>query len=404
MNLLVVGNGFDIAHDLSTRYSDFLDFMTLYISRNYQNWQYWGSINWNDEFRWYKHYGYILRDLHSKAIQNAKITKLMEKYEEKFKLIVNENDSLKNFYENNIFRYCLYVYAYKQSFDKEFNWIDIENEIFKLLTELHSKVFDKKSFKHVFLKIPNRQYNDELTAIEFFFPTVNTALKNKNIPQEFFRKEVFHHLFNELENFSLLLKNYLRIVNEDFQENPNKIFKINNGKSLFIDNVLSFNYTDTFRIYTPKAEVHFVNGSLEDNKIILGVENLFPETDDTYIEDDIQFFFKNVQRIFYDFTYKYKNWFEVLDIDPETRREKYFKLKTNVYILGHSLTSSDKYILTDLIMNADNVTVYYFNQKDKWDKTTNLYRLLGDRLFSQHMNNPKAQPNISLVDQQNLML
>ena len=104
------------------------------------------------------------------------------------------------------------------------------------------------------------------------------------------------------------------------------------------------------------------------------------------------------------FKYKYKNWFEVLDIDPETRREKYFKLKTNVYILGHSLTSSDKYILTDLIMNADNVTVYYFNQKDKWDKTTNLYRLLGDRLFSQHMNNPKAQPNISLVDQQNLML
>ncbi len=50
MNLLVVGNGFDIAHDLPTRYSDFLDFMTLYISRNYQNWQYWGSINWNDEF------------------------------------------------------------------------------------------------------------------------------------------------------------------------------------------------------------------------------------------------------------------------------------------------------------------------------------------------------------------
>lgn len=44
MNLLVVGNGFDLAHDLPTRYSDFLDFMTSYISRNCQNWQYWGKF------------------------------------------------------------------------------------------------------------------------------------------------------------------------------------------------------------------------------------------------------------------------------------------------------------------------------------------------------------------------
>ena len=84
MNLLVVGNGFDLAHDLPTRYSDFLDFMTLYVSRNYQNWQYWGTTNWNDEFKWYKHYGYILRDLNARAIQNTKINKLMAKYEDKF--------------------------------------------------------------------------------------------------------------------------------------------------------------------------------------------------------------------------------------------------------------------------------------------------------------------------------
>ena len=42
MNLLVIGNGFDLAHGLPTRYSDFLDFMALSINKVY-DWRFhWG--------------------------------------------------------------------------------------------------------------------------------------------------------------------------------------------------------------------------------------------------------------------------------------------------------------------------------------------------------------------------
>ena len=123
-----------LAHELPTRYSDFLDFMKLYIIKNYNNWKYWGTTDWADESSWYEYYGSVLQEVHSKAVKNPQVNNLIEKYGEKFKSAI-ENKSLGSFYENSFFRYCLYVYSYKQSFDKEFNWIDIENEILKLLIE-----------------------------------------------------------------------------------------------------------------------------------------------------------------------------------------------------------------------------------------------------------------------------
>ena len=65
---------------------------------------------------------------------------------------------------------------------------------------------------------------------------------------------------------------------------------------------------------------------------------------------------------------------------------------------------SDKYILNDIIKNADSVTIYYYNQKDKYNKIANLYQLLGDEFFSEHVNNPSVKPNISLINQDSLMI
>lgn len=91
MNLLVVGNGFVLAHNLATRYSDFLN------------------------------YGAVLQEINSKAVKNTPFNNLIEKYGEKFKSVIEKHNSLNCFYENSFFRYFLYVYSYKQSFDKEFN-------------------------------------------------------------------------------------------------------------------------------------------------------------------------------------------------------------------------------------------------------------------------------------------
>ena len=373
-----------LAHELPTRYSDFLDFMKLYIIKNYNNWKYWGTTDWADESSWYEYYGSVLQEVHSKAVKNPQVNNLIEKYGEKFKSAI-ENKSLGSFYENSFFRYCLYVYSYKQSFDKEFNWIDIENEILKLLMGLQSKKFTKDNLKSLTILIPNRDFDDKLTTREIFFPTVNRALKSREIPPEQFRKNFFNSLFKALEDFSLLLKIYLKIVIDNFQSSPKKIFNINTGDSnaIFIDNVLSFNYTDTADLYVPRVECrYFINGNLKDDKIILGVENPFSVDDSDYIHDNIHFFFKNVQRVLYDFSYDYKACFQ----DPErtingVNDPNHIKPQAHIYIIGHSLAVSDKYILNDIIKNADSVTIYYYNQKDKYDKIANLYQLLGDDFF-----------------------
>ena len=230
-------------HYIELRYSDFLDFTTLHISKNYNNWQYWGTKNWTDELSWYPSYGEVLHEVHSKAVKNSQVNNLIEKYGEKFKSAI-ENKSLGCFYKNSFFRYCLYVYSYKQSFDKEFNWIDIENEILRLLIELQSKKFTKDNLKSLTILIPHRDFDGELTTRQIFFPTVNRALKSKEIPPEQFRKNFFTSLFKELEEFSLLLKIYLKIVTDSFQNNQKKIFNINTSDSnaIFINNVLSFNH------------------------------------------------------------------------------------------------------------------------------------------------------------------
>ena len=216
-------------------------------------------------------YSAILDRVSRKAAKNSKVLALFNKNEEAFKSTLSNEDLLKRFYANSILRYCLYVYAYKQSFDREFNWIDIENELLKLLTELHSENFSQGKIDQISITLPRCNSVGTLVKENFYISTVVQEWKTKNIPSKFVRQEVFKYLFKELEDFSLMLKLYLQLVRDDFysSETP-KVFQINSqdfDSGIFVDSVLSFNYTDTVKIYMPEAPIYFVNGSLEDKKI-----------------------------------------------------------------------------------------------------------------------------------------
>lgn len=409
MNILVIGNGFDLAHEMPTRYSDFLDFMTLYIIKNYPEWKGWGGDPSVDEFSPRKYYNSTLLKISEKIPRDSKIRIFFNKYEEKFKSQINEHESLNTFYWNTFLRYCLNCYDYRLSFNSEFNWIDIENEIYTFLIELQKQKFSEDTLENLSIMMPQMHGISKRVIVPFFISNVYYYLNSKDIPQESLKKEIFRYLFGELENFSLLLKIYLKIVSEDFQENPQQKFKINfkddsggyNG--IFIDKILSFNYTNTSEIYVSPESINFINGSLEENNIILGIEN--PESAENNSNDSITFFFKNVQRVLYNFYYSYKNWFGYNDSKIEKVNNKnIINNGKQIYIIGHSLSSSDKYILTDLMMNANKVTIYYYSPKDREDKISNLYKILGDQKFSQHVNNETATPYIKLVNQSEITI
>ena len=133
LNILVVGNGFDLAHGLLTRYSDFLDFITLYITKYHDGWNCWGLVADNDsdddklEKRRWSFYHVVLENLKSNVSAQAK--QLFEKYCDDFHALITNEKSLKNFQCNSFLRYCLHEYSYKKTLNGDFNWIDIEDEI-----------------------------------------------------------------------------------------------------------------------------------------------------------------------------------------------------------------------------------------------------------------------------------
>ena len=55
---------------------------------------------------------------------------------------------------------------------------------------------------------------------------------------------------------------------------------------------------------------------------------------------------------------------------------------------------------------SNSVVIYYYNDEDKLNKnkTTNLYKILGDKKFSQYVNNRSGKPHITLKSQKEIEL
>ena len=193
MNILVVGNGFDLAHDLPTRYSDFLDFMTLYITKNYPDWQAWGGDSSSNDFSLRKYYNSTILKVSEKITKNSKVRIFFNDYEEKFKSQINRQESLKEFYWNTFLRYCIGYYSYKLAFNSEFNWIDIENEIFKFLTELQKQTFSDENLEKLSIMMPRMSDSGTREIVPFFISNVYNHLHSKDIPPESLRKEIFRY-------------------------------------------------------------------------------------------------------------------------------------------------------------------------------------------------------------------
>ena len=407
LNLLVIGNGFDLAHGLPTRYSDFLDFLTLCL----KEWHDWRNISgWPVDSSPYKNDAWVLDDLIQEITPNDNVVEIFNENREDIEKVLKKGGKLSFAYENTWVRYCLYIYAYKKSFSNEFQWIDIEEEILHFISHIQSQSYYKSPMLQLSMNLPYYR-QDNFTYIQFDARNINNKIKKTGPPQELLKRTIFERLFQELEQFAELLRFYLSFVMQQFDKHKKSVYKINSSEhdSIVIDRVISFNYTNTAKLcYTGIDDVHYINGDGQNDnqKIILGIEN--PSIDKTadYCKDNVNLFFKNVQRILYDYDYTYNEWLRKY-AETKTSRiandgETFYGV--NVHIIGHSLAISDQHILRDVIMGANTVCIYYYNEQDKQNKITNLYRLLGDEDFSKHVNQYKAEPSIKFINQRNIMI
>ena len=229
MNLVVIGNGFDLAHGLPTKYSDFLDFMTLCIKKFYPNYINWGRHADSDDKTYQIDVCSITEILSSlQTDRNIPVENLLNNCDDeklKNELMVN---TPKSFIHNQFLRYFICIYAYKKQLTNNFNWIDIEDEIEKLLIPIlktYSPEIDREDILAVDVPIfVDNKHEREI----FYFPELSKIIKtNKAIPNEKIKSEIFMLLFKELEQFDLLLKFYLSLIQNDFLTNGKKIFNIN---------------------------------------------------------------------------------------------------------------------------------------------------------------------------------
>ncbi len=327
--LIIIGNGFDLAHGLKTRYSDFmLDYLRgALIEANSGNLS--RSFIYKDELIRIKGEDRI------NSLPNNTLSGIIEQ-----KTVA---DFLKAMRDYRFYHVSLSGFMEKLiSHNTEFNWVDIENlfhkELLRVLSDYHS------DFKREDAKIKLKELNEEM---EF--------LKVKLV--EYFSKIELKFNWN---------------CNTPDSMNMLGVFKIGAAKKSVryphyneaIDTrVLNFNYTNIANHYCKELESEYsiheihLHGQLNDvESIVFGfgdeVHSSYQEMEDL----DENLFFEHIKSFKYLQNEHYQDLMDFLEND-----------KFEVFVMGHSLGLSDRTML-QAIFNSDNlekVQLFYYEKDGK---------------------------------------
>lgn len=391
MNIFIIGNGFDLAHGLPTKYKDFLSYVQV-INQSSTSQSALCSLIGNSAF---------------KSLSESVQTFIKKKYMNIEKL---KESSLSNIFVYTKDKYTQEIldksranfwFDYFNSLDtliKE-NWIDFEKEIADVI-----KIIDSYYKKCLVEGIPkNELYNLPLLLRKLFIKNqqgepLNRMIDEKHYTQifQFDFKLIIKQLNNDLQNLIRCLEIYL----EDCVKNIKITALSSNIYYHDFNRVLSFNYTNTFqRIYENKYNVEYdyihgkakIDNFLECN-IVLGIDEYLDEDAKNKDVSLIQFK-KYYQRIHKKTGCKYKDWLKEI----KSKKDK----KHDVYIFGHSLDVTDKDILNEIIM-CDNVytTIFYLNTEVYGTQISNLVNVIGqDNLIQKVYGESKS---IEFIQQQDM--
>lgn len=348
INILVTGNGFDIAHGLKTSYSEFINFcesvVEIILVKGVES----DFILSEKELKSYKK---ILEGkINNKEIENKII--------DFFNSTTIEHTLKKDLAQKCKDNYWLkYIRQNKESLGN--HWCELEYIIQKHIDALAfwSNNPDKTDAEIQY-------YKDEkfLSYVYEIYIQDNQDEHNKTI------ENVKENMLNSLKDLSYILEIYLcDFLNENDQ--PLDIIK-----SINPDYLLTFNYTDTYQsVYKniPESKIHYVHGKAVSGRDVVENNMVFGITDSVnYTTDEDKYdyvdFQKYYQRIVKKTGNNYKLWL---------RNNSH---KKNVFIYGHSLDPSDANIFKDFVKD-DKTTlfIFYYNNKALNSIVLNLIKIFG---------------------------
>ena len=368
MNILVVGNGFDIAHGLPTRYSDFLDFIQILN----------GCLK--DKL-------YNQEDFYERVIEykNQDIPEMIEL-----------NDCV---YGNVWINYFLEIYQDLIKQEKG-NWIDFEREmslIVQILDEMNCKFKEFKREYVTYEDIDNFFSSKQIEKMNMFLKLVdsNYSLYSIRLDNLVLIKKI---MIENLKKLDRVLEIYL----SSFIKNSYVLKKKSLINNLHIDHLLSFNYTSTFLDLYGNVESDFIHGKADINNnknncpLILGIDEYLNEHDKN---ENIEFIYfkKYFQRILKGSGCTYKKWVNsVIKFSPDIHG-----YRNNLYFYGHSLDITDKDIIRDLIdTNFFKITIFYLNSSDLERKISNLVIDLGQDKLIEMASEPNPQIEFKLIEKE----
>ncbi len=341
--MLIIGNGFDLAHELPTKYIDFLKFMKMI--------EILGSKENTELEKAIKDMVIEPLNLHpeiKEIIINSKSLKTRKRLLE----LSYENSWIKYFKKKNFGNDVK-----KKTFGND-GWIDFELEISKVIKSLEELIEYTINSKY---QKKTKDLDLELNRIISKFNTI-VKLYDKNEELISNKELIINKLNTDLDNLIRCLEIYLVEYVQKIKINKHSPNMENN-----FDKILSFNYTNTYeKTYAKSAiEYDFIHGKAsegESNNMVLGIDEYLPAEGKNNKLDFIQFK-KYFQRIYKKTGCKYKDW--LADIGE-------------VYIFGHSLDITDKDIFYEILMKEGiKTTIYYFNEKDYAQKIANVVKIIG---------------------------
>ncbi len=362
MNILLLGNGFDLYHKLPTRYDNFLHTIDFLVK------------NYKPEM---KTIADVFGDSRIQK-EDAFIYECYLKHKEVYeKIALEESDieEIKSVAKENLwFSYLIRI------FDNKLGWIDLEKEIDYVL----------KTFE-IFLKslgvaIRFNDLNDSqyyvVEKFDFFSEPYHSGIiggPTKKLKSDYVleyplgsgvkvanKEKIILRLLEDLNDFAKLLKKYLYVFIET------ALFGIKE-KSLdrcpaitHIDKAITFNYTNSYECFYFNNPIFHIHGSV-NNKIILGIN---PDENDQIETIDTSFvkFKKYFQRTQYDTDSSYINWLK------EIKEPKQF---ASLMVMGHSLDVTDKDIILELFDRMDEIIILYHSDEAKNTYILNLINMYG---------------------------
>ena len=368
MNILIIGNGFDLAHGLPTKYEHFLEYI--------------------DAFKRYK---YLCQQENAESIHDAANiagTKFIVHFANLYKQNKRIFEEIDELVSNNIWiNYFEEIYKKRKMITKD-GWIDFECEISRIIQTL-----DKA--RHTILEeIKQGRKTGRMTQqqLNILSPLWGKSVISRDSIQ-FNEDAIENEKVNFLTNLNKLTR-CLEIYLYNYVENITPKVKLPYIDKLDIDCVLSFNYTHTYeKVYhTDKGKriaYDYIHGevkshsTIEKCNLILGIDEYLDEYARDRENEFIQFK-KFYQRIYKKTGCKYVDWKKIVEKISPDNEENNATLLNNIYIVGHSLDITDKDILSSLInMVNTKTTIFYHSQEALGNQISNLVKILGeDELIS----------------------